>query len=447
MKTIAHIFSAFIPIFIIFFSCQKEHSYEGNFISSGYLVKDAGNNCTAITVAGPYIAGKKLTDSNFIQVQVHVTKPGSYNIRTDTLSGFSFSAAGSFADTGNILVNLAGHGNPAAKGTALFTVNYSSSECSITVPVADSAIIAAYSLQGSPNACMSDTVLGSYIKGIVTDTSEKIIVTLNVTTPGSYSITTNTVNGYRFSGSGILSAAGLQTVILYASGIPVNAGTDVFNITGGTSSCSFSNTVYTPLVITANPDHFPLTSNSYWNYDDLFNKGDTVGRVIADTVTKNGNVYEIMQENPGAGGSNQYYYRKQGSDYYEYAAVDKYTSSFQYSPTLYADINFLKEGLSTGDSWYSTQFSAAATFGQVILCQYFFICKNANAAVVVNGKAFTNVYIITMQPQIASVGYTPGPTGELYTFYYAKGVGLIYSSKANMYYTQPEMQIRNWVVY
>jgi hypothetical protein len=446
MKTVAKFLLTLMPALVVFFSCHKEYSYEGNFVSVGYLIKDANNNCSGAIVAGLYVKSKKLNDSNFIQAQVHVTKSGNYRISTDTLNGFSFTASGSFRDTGTLQIKLVGNGKPIVAGTNLFTVNYSSSMCNIAVQVADSAHIAAYSLQGSPDACMSDTVLGSYIKGIALDTSEKIIVTLNVTSPGSYYISTNTVNGYNFSGSGTLTSAGIQTIVLSASGSPINPGTDVFKVTGGSSSCSFSNIVYTPVIVTANTDHFPLTASSYWNYDDLFNAGDTIGRAITDTITENGNVYEIMKEHFSAGDSNLYY-RKQGADYYEYAEVDKYTNAFRYAPVIYADINFLKENLNTGDSWYSTQYSGTATFGQVILFQYYFVCRNANAAVVVNGKAFTNVYIIVMQPEVSAVGYTPGPTAEKYTFYYAKGIGLIYSEEANLYYTQPEMQIRNWVVH
>ncbi|HXB43609.1 MAG TPA: hypothetical protein VNV85_06110 [Puia sp.] len=447
MKRNAQLFFLWTLIYALLCSCQKEYSYEGNFISSGSLVKDANNNCSAVTVTGLYNAGKKLNDSNFIVVQVHVDRSGNYNIRTDTLNGFSFSGSGSFADTGYVRVKLAGIGNPTTPGAELFTVNYGSSMCTISVQVAEGLLIAAYTLRGSPNGCMNDTVIGSYIKGIPLDTSEKILVALNVISPGSYFISTDTVNGYSFSGSGILSATGIQTVMLTANGTPINAGIDVFKALAGASTCSFSNTVYTPVVTITNPDHFPLTVNSYWNYDDLFNTGDTIGRVIIDTISESGNRYEIMKENLSAGSSKQYYYRKQGNDYYEYAAVDKYTNSVQYAPTIYGDINFLKENLKTGDSWYSTEFSDTATFGQVILLQYYFICKNASAAVVVNGKAFTNVYIILMQPQIAALNYTPGPTGEKYTYYYAKGVGLIYCDVANLFYTRPQMQIRNWVVY
>ncbi len=435
-------------IFIAFFiSCSKEYSYEGNLASAGTLLKDANGNCSPITAGGIYIAGKKLNDSNFIQAQVHVTAKGRYTITTDTINGFSFSTSGSFSDTGDVSVKLQGIGSPAAMGTNMFIVRYNSSSCNATINVTDSLHVAQYTLQGSPNSCISDSLTGSYIKGSLLDTSNKLILTLNVTKPGSYFISTDTVNGYNFSAAGTFASTGNQTVTLLANGTPTNAGTDLFKVSGGSSGCSFSNTVYTAIIITNNNDHFPLTAKSYWNYDDLKNTGDTIARMISDTITENGNIYQIMTENFSyPGNSDQYYFRKSGSDYFEYASVDKYTNAVKYSPSVYADLNFLKEGLNTGDSWYSTQFSAPASFGQVILLQYYYICRNANAAVVVNGKAFTNVYIIEMHPEVSAVSYTPGYTNETYTYYYAKGVGLIYYNLSNGYYTQPEMQIRNWLV-
>jgi hypothetical protein len=431
-------------ILTVFFSCRKEYSIENN-RSSGSLVGDPNNNCTASPM-GQYVTGKKLGDSNFILAQLYITKKGSFGVTTDTVNGYSFYASGNFNDTGLVQLRLLASGSPRNSGTDLFTIRYDSSFCTVNVAVADTAKIAVYTLQGSPNSCLSDTVKGSFIKGFALDTSAKIVVTVDVTAVGSYSITTDTVNGYYFSGASLFAQAGLQTILLAGKGTPLAAGNDIFRISGASSSCHFINTVFLPTGVGTNPDHFPLTNGSFWNYDDLFYKGDTIGRVISGTTITNGNTYSVMQETHPLLGLNQYFFRKSGNDYFDYCPVDKYTSSMQYAPSVIMDLNFLKEGLNTGDSWESPTFSGPATFGQTILLKYAFACKNANAAVVVNNKAFTNVYIITMRPMISAVGYSPGPTGELYTFYYAKGVGLVYYDEFNMYYTQPKLQIRNWSV-
>src|SRR5947207_300256 len=81
-------------------SCKKEYSYEGGPLSSGYLVKNSTHDCSLITVLGNYVVGKKLTDSNSLEVQVHVTRAGRYSVTSDHINGYSFTSSGIFSDTG-----------------------------------------------------------------------------------------------------------------------------------------------------------------------------------------------------------------------------------------------------------------------------------------------------------------------------------------------------------
>ena len=127
---------------------------------------------------------------------------------------------------------------------------------------------------------MSDTIIGNYIKNVLLDTGSYIKVSVNVVVPGSYTISTNTVNGYSFSTTGTFTATGSQTVHLAPAGAPLNPGIDMFTITAGASSCVFSVTVLA-VVTTANNDLFPLTMNSYWIYDDLYYQGSTVRQITA----------------------------------------------------------------------------------------------------------------------------------------------------------------------
>jgi hypothetical protein len=132
----------FISAFILgsIYSCKKEYSYEGEPLTSSYLVKDPGNNCSFISVTGNYVAGKKLTDSNFLQVQVHVARAGRYNITSDHINGYSFASSGSFNDTGLLFVKLPASGKPISAGTNLFNLQYDSSICQVQVTVKDSLV-------------------------------------------------------------------------------------------------------------------------------------------------------------------------------------------------------------------------------------------------------------------------------------------------------------------
>lgn len=102
------------------------------------------------------------------------------------------------------------------------------------------------------------------------------------------------------------------------------------------------------------------------------------------------------------GASAQYFFRKAGGDYYEYGSVDKYTSSVKFAPQLNGEILFLKENLSTGDTWTSDEYVATIASGQSIYFQYNFSCVDANATITINGKTFINVYRIDMKPAVRS---------------------------------------------
>jgi hypothetical protein len=323
-------------------SCKKEYSFEGN-LSAGYLVKDVNNNCTLANVGGSYFIGKTMTGDNFLEVAVHISRTGDFNIVAPEVNGYSFSGHGHFSDTGTIRLRLLATGKPVNPGTDLFVVKYDSSSCEVLVRVLDTL----------------------------------------------------------------------------ANVVQVN-----------------------------NPDYFPLTNNSRWIYDDLSYPGDSIITHLNGASLQNGYSHNIQSEfisfYPA---TNENYFRRAGNDYYEYVAVSSFTSALDYAPSIYDDINFLKEGLHTGDTWYSDTYTGRTSFGlQVLVLRYQFTCVDANASMTINGQTFRNVYKITMKPQVADVGAALVATGEVHTAYYAKGVGLIYAEFFNGILPHPELRIRSWVI-
>ena len=389
--------------------------------------------------------GHDLDVNNHIQVEVHFTAIGSYTITTDTVNGYSFIAAGNANDTGFINIQLTGHGKPVHAGTDQFHIAFGKSTCTASVTVLDGDGTASFTLQGSPNSCIIDTLIGGYIKGVPADTSSHLIIAVNVTKPGTYTIHTSTVNGYAFFTAGSFSSIGVQTISLVASGTPLNAGTDVFTLNAGSSTCSFSINVLTATVA-ANNDLFPLTMSSFWNYDDLYYKGSTVKRAIIDTATRQAILYTVIEEQTTQGGPILHYYRKNATEYYEYMAIDDYTSSFRYAKRIYDDILFLKEGLSKGDTWETKEFTDTADYGQVLVLQYRFACVASDISVVLGSNAFSHVYEIQMQPWLRTLSGPYGQANEKYIWYYAKGIGLIYYKKLSVGFTYGEWRIKNWHV-
>src|SRR5436190_10266661 len=88
-----------------------------------------------------------------------------------------------------------------------------------------------------------------------------------------------------------------------------------------------------------------------------------------------------------------------------------------------------------------------ASFGQVINIRYDYVCLAADISTVINGKAFAHVYEIQMNPQIRSIDHGFNNTGEIYTYYYAKGIGLISYKETNMGSNYGGLKINNWQVY
>src|SRR5262245_59009341 len=116
-----------------------------------------------------------------------------------------------------------------------------------------------------------------------------------------------------------------------------------------------------------------------------------------------------MEEQISPAGRILHFYRRNGIEYYEYMAIDDYTSSFRYGKRIYDDILFLKENLTKGDTWETKEFTDTADFGQVIVLQYRFACVASDLSVVVGPKAFSHVYEIEMKPWLRTL---TGPYGQ-----------------------------------
>jgi hypothetical protein len=425
-------------LLLLFCACQKELNFDNEPVAEGFLIKDANGNCMPISLKGNYKVGYALTDSNAVIVNVYIKKSGSIRIVSDTINGYFFSYTAMQNDTGIVTLELKGHGKPLTAGVNTFTIRLGVSKCTTSIRVYDSSLPASYFLSATNNNCISDSVYGVYIKGTATDTSNKIAVYLNVIIPGSYNIHTDTINGYSFSGNGILPNTGVHTVFLKASGTPLQANINTFIVKADSSVCTLTVNVFIPQAIT-NSDLFPLTFASNWQYNGtLFPV--TTARSIIDSLVVNNNLYKKMHEVLTPGGMQDLLFRKQGDNYYEYANAEKYTTTITFGPALYAEINFLKENMTTGLDWYSNLYTGHATFGQDVNLRYHYTCLEADVSAVINNRAFQHIYKVSMVPQLAAAGITPGNTQEYFEFWYAKGIGLIYSNFSSL-------KINNWVVY
>lgn len=102
---------------------------------------------------------------------------------------------------------------------------------------------AVFSLVPSGSNCSDATISGVFQAGKVLMTDSKLMVTVTVTKAGTWTYTTNTVNGFVFKGSGSFTTTGSQVITLQASGTPLAAGNSSFSLVMGTTTCGVSITV------------------------------------------------------------------------------------------------------------------------------------------------------------------------------------------------------------
>ncbi len=229
---------AFCSIALI--ACQKEIKFDDNGKSVGVLAKDAAGDCIPVTINGVYKVDSALTADNFVDVKVNVTIPGTFEIKSDTVNGYSFRKVGSVV-FGTNTIRLYASGKAIVAGLNLFTIKYNNSVCTFSITAAGtSAGTAVYTLGGSPGNCTGATASGEYKTGLALTPNNTVTIQVNVTQLGTYGIGATTGNGFVFSGSGLFTTLGLQNVILTGLGTPVNAGSTTVRVTNLAGVCSFT---------------------------------------------------------------------------------------------------------------------------------------------------------------------------------------------------------------
>src|SRR5437868_4249672 len=222
--------------------CQKELNFDGT--SVGYLKAALSGACDPITVNGLYQEDSLLTTDNWVEVQVNASFGGTYELKSDTVNGFSFYRAGAIP-SGTNTIRVFATGTPDTSLPTTFHLYYDSSYCTFTVNVVKSTAGGAhYNLGGSPGSCATFTSYGNYTAGTPLDATDSVTFLVSVTQAGTYTISTGTaINGMVFSASGAFPNTGIYQVTLHGSGTPTTSGTSTFSPSGDGSTCTFPITV------------------------------------------------------------------------------------------------------------------------------------------------------------------------------------------------------------
>ena len=166
-----------------------------------------------------------------LTLSVNVSVIGNYSIITPSFNGIIFSGSGIFTTVGQQTILLMETGVPVSAGT--YSISPGLNGCNF--PVTGNA---AYSLIESPENCICFSIAGTYTVGKNLTASNCAKVSVTITSPGTYTISTQQINGILFSTSGTYSTTGIQTFQLNGSGKPIAAGAFIY--TPGVSSCSIN---------------------------------------------------------------------------------------------------------------------------------------------------------------------------------------------------------------
>jgi hypothetical protein len=210
-------------------------------------------DCSLIRVNGTYYNNKSLTTANYLTIPVNVTVPGSYQIKVapDPANGYYFIESGEFVSTGPAEITVPGQGTPVNYTPAgqpgdnfIISLNGADLNCANKphIKIGNTVVRPKFGI-----TCKSLVVYGTCKKNIPLNKNNYVTIRIEVengSQGAAWRVETNEIDGIRFKGSGILGAAGPQTIILYGEGTTYTANEKIFTITTNSetsnASCSFA---------------------------------------------------------------------------------------------------------------------------------------------------------------------------------------------------------------
>ena len=425
---------------MIFTACQKELNFAGsntNTPGSGsgtakFSYAGGTGTCAAAVFTGTYNKGTILNSLNTVTVKVNVDSIGSYTIATANINGIIFSTAGNFTAMGEQTIILNTAGTPLAAGSFNYTPG--ASGCSFTITVTANGSTngtAQFTLNGAPDSCTTPKVSGNYFVGVALNAADSVVIKATVTTPGSYTITTNAVNGIIFTASGTFAASGQFTVTLIGAGKPNAAGG--FSFTPGTGGCKFAiNFITQPVSFDCKECiYLPVCVGSKYQYSDTvftpnyFDTGFTSQTSLrkadyissADTII-DGRVFKKIGLDNGMSTNYSYTNCFNGE-----TTVIAYNIQSTTSGNTVTAINTieLKANAGEGTSWKDTAIINAVNY---LYSTHTIVKKGISRTLL--GVTYNNVILVRVDESALFVNPPLGLVSEGYVEYYiAMDIGLI----------------------
>ncbi|RZK73714.1 MAG: hypothetical protein EOO92_18095 [Pedobacter sp.] len=194
--------------------------------------------CNEITSHGTFLQGKGLDASNYLSIPLTVSTPGSYSIRVTTNNGYYFEKTGIFTSAGTFTVNLPATGKPVNpselgdEGSILLNeIPLTTINCKPKIKVSPQVVFSLICEDYSESVTLgAGKSIGSF----------SVSISVNVTSLGAYSVSTEARNGVSFSASGTFTNIGSNTITLLPNGTPESTGEFNYAISSnsGAATCN-----------------------------------------------------------------------------------------------------------------------------------------------------------------------------------------------------------------
>lgn len=297
-------------------ACRKEYSIEsgglkhtGSWQFNDSLQLFSGNMDSVYIDSSSstkvlHLIGTSLNGSQTFHMQLFADtfKTGTYKASLFQ-SSFQYSATAKTiyqADqlVGEFIVNITTYSNTLIAGTfSGAAIDSANNIKQLTLGKFSSTITGAGVSSGvlgdSSGNCKPATLSGTYTQGVALIGANTVQVQVTVAAAGTYSITSNSVNGVTFSNTGTFTSTGVQNVILQGSGTPLSSGVQNFTISYGNSQCAFKinfGTAATGTLGGGGGSCTPFTIAGTYQQGVLLTTSNTIQIQVSVTVPGNYNI-------------------------------------------------------------------------------------------------------------------------------------------------------------
>lgn len=202
-------------------------------------------------ISGTVATGQTLNTGDMTIPFNNITYTGGslYGFTTTANNGLSLSSPlqGTLGTSpASLTMNVTG--TPTFPGNTILTYSINNqTNCTVTIPVQTGT--------GRVNSVTCGGVLaGTYTSGTAMTAANTKIIALDVSVIGNFNVSTNTVNGVKFTGTHTAAALGVQNMTLTGVGTPLTSGTFTYTVTISITpttfaTCTFNVTYALPVTV------------------------------------------------------------------------------------------------------------------------------------------------------------------------------------------------------